>query len=92
MSLEDHVLPGDLTDAAKEQDCLTQCLFLAWRAAKHGHYKAADELVKDAGKSRLRLDELFRYKKDHDAVREFLTPEMIQVYEKQMYRRLHSGQ
>lgn len=91
MNLENLVLPGDLTEASKEHTCLTQCLFLAWRAALHGHFKAADELLKDANKSRRELDRLFRYKKDHDAVKEFLSAEVIRAYEKQMFGRLHNG-
>lgn len=84
MNLEELVLPGDLTDAAKEHECLTKCLFLAWRAAKHGHFKAADALVNDAYKSRRELDKLIQYKKDRKLVKEFVTEEVIELYEKQM--------
>lgn len=85
MRLEQLVLPGDLTDAAREHACMTQCLFLAWRAAKYGQFELADQLVKDARKSRVELDRLMKYKEERKMVGEWLTKEAIKSYEKQMH-------
>jgi hypothetical protein len=63
MNVESKVLPGDIEEARKEHECMTQCLFLAWRSAKHGQYKVMDEMVEDAKKSEKVLDKLFNERK-----------------------------
>lgn len=83
-ALEQKVMPGDLSDAAREHACLTRCLFLAWRSAKHGKFDAADQLVSDAHKSRQELEQMMNRKANFDLAGEFLTREVIEAYEKQM--------
>jgi hypothetical protein len=62
-AIENKVLPGDLEEARKEHECMTQCLFLAWRSAKYGHYETMDQLIHDAQKSEKQLDKLFQERK-----------------------------